>query len=131
MFKVLGVESRLRIIELLKNQGPLCVNDLAEALGISPSAVSQHLKVLRLSGLVSNERNGYFIPYDVNAPELEKCCEFLQDVCTCDCFESRHHSRRETGQPKDRITMLREYEKELREELERVQKKINALKDEE
>ncbi len=46
MFKVLGVETRVKIIELLKSKGPLGVKAIAEKLSITPSAVSQHLRIL-------------------------------------------------------------------------------------
>ena len=45
MFKVLGVETRVRIIELLKSKGPLGANNIAERIGVTPAAVSQHLKI--------------------------------------------------------------------------------------
>jgi len=57
MFKVLGVDTRVRIIELLKSKGPLGAKNIAELVGITPAAVSQHLKILRQSGLVRSERN--------------------------------------------------------------------------
>ncbi|NIA15253.1 MAG: metalloregulator ArsR/SmtB family transcription factor, partial [Nitrospiraceae bacterium] len=66
-FKVLSVESRIKIIALLKRKGPLGVNELSESLGITPSAVSQHLKVLRYAGLVRSERKGYWLPYEIDA----------------------------------------------------------------
>ena len=47
MFKVLGVETRIRIIDLLKTKGPLGAKKIAEVLGITPAAVSQHLKILK------------------------------------------------------------------------------------
>jgi DNA-binding transcriptional ArsR family regulator len=50
LFKVLGVESRIKILELLKHKGPLGANELSEKLGITPSAVSQHLKSLTHAG---------------------------------------------------------------------------------
>ncbi|NIN01029.1 MAG: metalloregulator ArsR/SmtB family transcription factor, partial [candidate division Zixibacteria bacterium] len=52
------VASRIRIIDLLKQKGPLGVNKMSELLGITPSAVSQHLKILKHAGLVRNERKG-------------------------------------------------------------------------
>ena len=61
LFKILGVDSRIRIIELLKLRGPLGVNKMSKSLGITPSAVSQHLKILKHAGLVRNERKGYWL----------------------------------------------------------------------
>jgi DNA-binding transcriptional ArsR family regulator len=85
MFKILGVENRIRIIELLKEKGPLGVNELSETLEITPSAVSQHLKILRHAGFVRNERKGYWVPYKVNEEALEQCQELLSKVCSCGC----------------------------------------------
>jgi len=59
VFKVLSVGTRVRMIELLKRR-PLCVNALARELGISPAAVSQHLRILRDADIVTGEKKGYF-----------------------------------------------------------------------
>ena len=61
MFKALAVETRVKIIELLKSEGPLGAKKIAERVGITPAAVSQHLKILRQVGFVRSERNGYWI----------------------------------------------------------------------
>lgn len=47
IFKVLSVDTRIGIIELLKSKGPLGANNIAEQIGATPAAISQHLKVLR------------------------------------------------------------------------------------
>lgn len=69
VFRVLSVDSRIRIIQLLK-QSPLCVNALACRLGITPAAVSQHLHVLREADLVKSEKRGYFVHYTINESTL-------------------------------------------------------------
>jgi DNA-binding transcriptional ArsR family regulator len=84
LFKLLSVDTRIEIVELLK-RGPMTVNALAEALGVTQSAVSQHLRVLRSAGLVENERKGYWIHYSLNREALERCRERLNRVCTCGC----------------------------------------------
>src|SRR4030043_198114 len=88
VFKVLGVESRIRIIDLLKQRGSLYVTEMAQILGITPSAVSQHLKILRHAGLVRNQRKGFWIPYEVDQAALEQCGEVISNVCRCGCEES-------------------------------------------
>ena len=85
LFKLLSVDKRIEIIERLKC-GPLTVNVLAEELGVTPSAVSQHLRVLKAAGLVSNERQGYFIRYSLDEEALEACRERLNRICTCGCL---------------------------------------------
>ena len=62
LFKVLGNESRLALVWLLSRE-PLTVGALAERAGLSQPLVSQHLRTLRQSGLVSSEREGKEIRY--------------------------------------------------------------------
>ena len=71
IFKVLSVEARVRIVQLLKDR-VLCVNALASHLKISPAGVSQHLRVLRDAGLVSPEKRGYYVHYCINQKTLDK-----------------------------------------------------------
>ena len=85
LFKIFCVDKRIEIIEHLKN-GPINVNALAKALKISPSAVSQHLRVLKSAGLVEDERKGYFIHYSLNKEALEKARKQLNRICTCGCL---------------------------------------------
>ena len=51
LLKVLSVETRVRIVQLLKDRA-LCVNALAARLDVTQGAVSQHLRVMRDAGLV-------------------------------------------------------------------------------
>src|SRR3989304_8672871 len=85
MFKVLAVETRVKIIDLLKSKGPLGSKSIAGQLGITPAAVSQHLKILKQAGLVRNERKGYWIPYSIDEEALHNCRQILSEVCTCGC----------------------------------------------
>ena len=130
LFKVLGVDTRIRIIELLKKKGPLGANEMSEMLGITPSAVSQHLKILKHAGLVQNERKGYWIPYEINPAALEKCGEFLSSVCTCGCKGTGKFREVELNnvEDEDKVAILEKYEKELREKLNKVQTQIEELK---
>jgi len=63
VFKLLGDKSRYRIVKILTEEGELCVSDLAAVLDASMSAVSQHLRVLEMSGLVAGERMGQMMCY--------------------------------------------------------------------
>ena len=85
LFKILSVDKRIEIIELLKKE-PTSVSALAEALGLTQSAVSQHLRVLKGAGLVKDERQGYWIYYSLNKDVLEKCRQRLNRICTCGCL---------------------------------------------
>jgi len=67
-FKALGDLSRLRIMRILSSteDNQYCVADLAKKLGITQPAVSQHLKVLRHSGIVSSRKLGFRVYYRIN-----------------------------------------------------------------
>jgi len=83
LFKALADETRLRLLKLLSEQdsdGALCVGALAMRLGVTQSAVSQHLAVLRAAGLVVDERRGYFVHYRVNRGRLGGWHEQLKAV---------------------------------------------------
>jgi DNA-binding transcriptional ArsR family regulator len=76
--KILSDPTRLRLIRLLgQNQGSLCVNALAHRLGVTQSAVSQHLRVLRAAGLVQGDRQGYRVHYSLNAARVAQVKEIL------------------------------------------------------
>ncbi|MUM78091.1 metalloregulator ArsR/SmtB family transcription factor [Pseudodesulfovibrio sp. F-1] len=69
IFKVLSVETRLRLIGLL-GQRCLCVNALARQLSVTPAAVSQHLRVLRDAEVVIADKRGYHVHYRLNTDTL-------------------------------------------------------------
>jgi DNA-binding transcriptional ArsR family regulator len=93
MFKALSDPTRLRLIGLLSKgappdiavegavcQGgplcegsPLCVNALASLVGVTQSAVSQHLRILRQAGLVRGTREGNFMHYEIDPDGIAKC----------------------------------------------------------
>jgi DNA-binding transcriptional ArsR family regulator len=80
-FKALSDPTRMRLIKLLHDSGgSLCVNALAHRLGVSQSAVSQHLRVLRQVGLVQGERAGYFVHYSLAEDALEEHKARLRDT---------------------------------------------------
>ncbi len=131
MFKVLGVENRIQIIDLLKKNGPLGVNELSETLKITPSAVSQHLKTLRHAGLVRSERKGYWIPYKINEEALEQCHDLLSKVCSCGCKGTGKIREGELNTAQDKKTLLKNWEKELQRELNEVRSRLEELPEEE
>ena len=128
LFKVLSVESRIRIIDLLKQKGPLGVNKLSGALGITPSAVSQHLKVLRYAGLVRCERKGYWLPYEINEDAMNQCREALTEVCKCGCQSPGQVQETELEETEDKLFLLKKYERELKKELKEVRSRIKEIK---
>jgi DNA-binding transcriptional ArsR family regulator len=128
LFKILAVDTRIGIIELLK-EGPKNVNTLAEALGITQSAVSQHLRILKAAGLVRDERQGYWVNYSLDEDKLDTCRERLNEVCTCGCDPESCTPPRRNKPGKVSRRSLERYRAELKEELKKVEEKLKELKE--
>ena len=64
LLRALANSHRMAIVTEL-NEGPRCVHELVEALGVSQPLVSQHLRILRASHLVRAERRGREIAYSL------------------------------------------------------------------
>jgi ArsR family transcriptional regulator len=77
-FRVLGDPTRVRILDALAH-GELCVCDLASHVGISESAVSHQLRLLRGMRLVRSRRAGRLVFYAVDDQHI---LELLRQALT-------------------------------------------------
>jgi ArsR family transcriptional regulator len=123
--KVLSVETRLKIIKLLKTKGPLGAKDIAGYLGVTTAAVSQHLKIMSQVGIVSSERKGFYIPYAINEDALAQCRQLLTEVCLCGCTESGKPNGTEFNSAS--LEALQNYEKDLEQKLNAVRERIKVI----
>jgi len=71
IFKVLSVEARVRIVQVLKH-GALCVTELTSKLGISQEATSQHLRVLKDARIVRFQKRGLHVYYHLDAGNIAR-----------------------------------------------------------
>lgn len=62
LFRVFGDSTRIRILAAL-SKGEMCVSDLSRVVGMSDSAVSHQLKILKTAKLVSFRREGKTVFY--------------------------------------------------------------------
>ena len=94
--KALADEKRLKILQLL-SESQYCVCALSNITGLSQSAVSQHLKILREAKLVIGEKRGYYTHYVIQTPLLEEVGRSLIDFakrietkkCEVECPEKK------------------------------------------
>ena len=70
-FKVLGDTTRVRILDAL-SRSELCVQDIAAGVGLSESAVSHQLRLLRDARLVRTRRSGRQIFYTLDDQHIVK-----------------------------------------------------------
>jgi DNA-binding transcriptional ArsR family regulator len=71
LFRLLGAETRQRIIEILTG-GPLPVSEVARRIGVTQPAASQHLAALREAGLVTDRRDGQQVYYSLVGPAYRR-----------------------------------------------------------
>jgi ArsR family transcriptional regulator, arsenate/arsenite/antimonite-responsive transcriptional repressor len=75
LFRALGDETRLRLIERLRG-GEQCVCDLTDELETGQSRLSFHLKTLKDAGIVTDRRQGRWVYYALRPGVFEE----LQDI---------------------------------------------------
>jgi DNA-binding transcriptional ArsR family regulator len=71
IFKVLSDIQRREILVLLKN-GRLSAGEIAEKMGLTPAALSYHLKLLKQAELVIEYKQKNFIYYEINITVFEE-----------------------------------------------------------
>ncbi len=69
VLKALANETRIKLLEVLLRR-KYCVRALARQLEMTDAAISQHVKILREAGLLSGEKRGYFMHYEVDREQL-------------------------------------------------------------
>jgi ArsR family transcriptional regulator, arsenate/arsenite/antimonite-responsive transcriptional repressor len=77
VFKLLSDETRLRILNYLGREGELHVTALCDKLGQSQPAVSHHLALLRVAGLIEARRDGKHNFYSIRGEHIDN---LLRDV---------------------------------------------------
>ncbi len=65
IFKALSDKNRLRILKILQKKS-LCVCEITEILRLATSTVSNHLNILKQSGLIVDEKDKKWINYRIN-----------------------------------------------------------------
>src|SRR5581483_8646077 len=77
--KALGHPLRLAIVEQLE-QGERSVEALAERLGLSVANASQHLRLMRSTGLLSSRRQGKHVLYSVSDSSVLRAVAAIQQI---------------------------------------------------
>jgi len=80
LLKALASEPRLLVLCYLAEAGEMSVGDLAGHVGLSQSALSQHLARLREEGLVATRKEAQAVFYRVCDPKAEQLLALLHDL---------------------------------------------------
>lgn len=71
LFKALGDERRLRIVEMIANEPGICACKLLDAFDITQPTLSHHTRILTQAGLLTCYRQGKWAHYSINKPALD------------------------------------------------------------
>lgn len=90
VFKLLSDETRLRVLSYLAREGELHVTALCDKLGQSQPAVSHHLALLRVAGLIEARRDGKHNYYSVRVKHFHRLMkEVFKNFSDADADELR------------------------------------------
>ncbi len=77
IFKVLSDKQRRDILVMLKD-GRMSAGEIAEKLGVTPAALSYHLKLLKSAELVMEYKNKNFVYYEINTTVLDELILWIE-----------------------------------------------------
>jgi len=80
LLKLVANEKRLLILCRLISQKEMSVGALADAVGLSQSALSQHLAMMRDDGLVATRRDAQTVFYSLSDPNVARLLQLLKDI---------------------------------------------------
>ncbi len=80
LLKALASKPRLLVLCYLSQAGEMSAGDLTEQVGISQSALSQHLAKLREEGVVTTRKEAQTVFYRVSDPKAEQVLGLLHDL---------------------------------------------------
>ncbi len=80
LLKLLANENRLLILCRLVAEREMSVNDLADAVGLSQSALSQHLARMREEGLLATRREAQAVFYRIANRNAERMLTLLKNI---------------------------------------------------
>jgi DNA-binding transcriptional ArsR family regulator len=89
-FAVLADPNRLALLLSIHAAGPISVTDLSVATGMNEAAVSQALRLLRASHLVSNERTGRVIRYRLTDPTIHGLLHLVRPAAQLSSPQQSH-----------------------------------------
>lgn len=89
LFKILANDTRLRLLHTLARVEEMCVCDLANAIEMTPQAISNQLQRLADRGIVATRRSGNMIYYRI----VDQCVVGLLQKAMCLLDDSDKHSR--------------------------------------
>lgn len=78
-FKALSDPTRRKIIEMLRN-GKMTAGDIVDRFQMTGASISHHLSILKNAGLVTDDKQGKYIYYELNLSVVEEILAWLASL---------------------------------------------------
>lgn len=78
-FKALSDPTRRKIIEMLRN-GKMTAGEIGDKFQITGASISHHLSILKNAGLVTDDKQGKYIYYELNLSVVEEILAWLASL---------------------------------------------------
>ena len=82
LMRALAHPLRLKILEFIDSQGAINVNKIYNTLNIEQSITSQHLKILKMAGVVHAEKSGKFVTYEIDYEVIKRAEKAVRKFLT-------------------------------------------------
>ena len=82
ILRALAHPLRMKILEFIDQNDAINVNKIYNTLNLEQSITSQHLRILRLAGLVNTERDGKFIHYSIDYDKMNRSVSAINKFLT-------------------------------------------------
>ncbi|MBN2897777.1 MAG: winged helix-turn-helix transcriptional regulator [Clostridia bacterium] len=82
VLKALAHPTRLEILMFLKNKDSACVCKIYETLNLEQSNISQHLRILKSSGILESNKIGQWVHYRVTHKEIFDILDLVENIAT-------------------------------------------------
>ncbi|MEZ4951585.1 MAG: metalloregulator ArsR/SmtB family transcription factor [Saprospiraceae bacterium] len=78
ILRALAHPLRLKILEFIDQNDAINVNKIYNTLKLEQSITSQHLRILRLAGIVDTDREGKYIHYSINYDRVKNTVDSIR-----------------------------------------------------
>ena len=80
IFRALNHKLRQEILRMIDKKGQASVSEIYQDMRLEQSVASQHIAILRRSGLIIPEREGKFMKYKLNAARIDMMNQMVVDL---------------------------------------------------
>ena len=80
IFRALNHKLRQEILRMIDKKGQASVSEIYQDMRLEQSVASQHIAILRKSGLIIPEREGKFMKYKLNAARIDMMNQMVVDL---------------------------------------------------